>query len=433
MTTYADRQIAEKGNNVFSQFQTYLDEKLGSIRTEVEGIKGNSQLTGEDKASILTMQTELNKLSAEYKALQVGLNAPGNNGNSEEYESKKLVTERKNAINKALARGVGSLSPDERKHVRLDIESGINITGYQPDYGEKAMYQASADTGGFLSTPEMVNDLIKNIVLVSPMPELVSMRYTAKPWVMTPRRTQTATAARVSEQATRTETQNPKFGLVQNFPYESYAFTLVSRTDLDDSELDLGAFLMQEFAEQFGKLQGAEYINGKGQNAGESLGFLNDAVINNGGVGTITTATSGLIDYAALVKLKQSLKPGYLPNATWLWTNETLGTIQTITDTTGRPLWVPFGGTLPELIFGRPYVIMPDMPQTVANGGSSGPLAIAFGDFKRGYEGVVRKQVSMQALYERYADQNAIGYFGYFRFGGTVKLQESIKTLRVKP
>lgn len=422
MTTFAQKALEDKTGQAFYLFQQYMDEALGGVRTEVEALKARQDVSGEDKAIISSLQAEVNRLNNEMKAMQIALAAPKN------YDSPEVkASASRQAFQKALRNGgIGKLTEDERKYVKLDVEAGV-----QTEY--KAMFSADLTTGGFLTVPEYVDDLLKNIVLISPMSDIVEMRTTSKPWVMTPRRTQTASAVRVAEQATRTETQNPRFGMVQNFPYESYAFTLVSRTDLDDSELDLASFLMSEFAEQFAKLQGYEFINGLGSGQSQAFGFLNDPNINNGGNGTVTTAASGLLDYASLVKVKTALKPGYMNNATWVWTNETLGAIQQLTDTQGRPLWVPFGGTLPDTIFGRPYRIMPDMPQMQANGGSAGALAIAFGDFKSGYQGVVRKQVSMQVLQERYADQNAVGFFGYYRFGGTTKISEAIKTLRVKP
>lgn len=425
---YTDvKDVTEKGKQTFALLQGVLEEKLGPIRTEVEAIKANRNLDGETKAAIDRMQTALNEQQTQVSALNAALaaiSAP-NALDAERKTADVAKIERKSAFDKMLRHGtINALKPEERKHIQWDIESGIET---------KALYTADATTGGFLTTPEYVDQLLKNIVLISEMSAIVDMRTTAKPWVMTPKRTTTASAVRVSEQATRTETQNPKFGLMQNFPYESYAFTLVSRTDLDDSELDLGSFLMAEFAEQFAKLQGFEFINGLGSAAGQSFGFLNDAIINNNGAGHVVTTTAGLLDYASLVALKYKLKPGYLPNATWLATNETWGVVQAMTDTQGRPLWVPFGSVIPETLFGRPMKTMPDMPQMASNGGSAGALAIAFGDFKSGYQGVVRKQVSMQVLQERYADQNAVGFFGYYRFGGTTKISESIKTLKIHP
>ena len=425
MTTYAQKQLEEQGQNTFHLFKQYLDDKLGEVRTEVGNLKTSSTLSGEDKQTIERLQTMLAEQKGQLDALQVALRAPAIN---EAEQKASSALERKTAFNKMLRYGTTAvLSESERKHIKWSNE----MPGLETE--QKALYAADATTGGFLTTPEYVDELLKNIVLLSPMAEIVDMRTTNKPFVMTPRRTQTASAVRVAEQATRTETQNPRFGLMQNFPYESYAFTLVSRTDLEDSELDIASFLMAEFAEQFAVLQGKEYISGLGSSSSQSFGFLQDAIINNGGNGHVTTGTSGQFDYQSLVTLKGKLKPGYLPNATWIWTNETMTGIQALTDGQGRPLWVPFGGTLPDTIFGRPYRIMPDMPQTVGNGGSAGALAIAFGDFKSGYQGVVRKQVSMQVLNERYADQNAVGYFGYYRFGGTTKISEAIKTLRVKP
>lgn len=418
------KDLADKGQNVFALLQSYLEEKLGPIRTEVEAIKSHrSPLEGEDKQVIVNLQKELSEVKKQFDLLQVAMNRP--NIDNGVKNASDINIERKNAQAKLWRYGtVNALTQEERKHIQFDQDAGIET---------KALYVSEAGGGGFLTVPEYVNDLIKNIVLVSPMPDIVEMRYTASPWVMTPRRTQTASAVRVSEQATRTETQNPRFGMVQNFPYESYAFTLVSRTDLEDSEMDLGAFLMDEFAEQFGKLMGNEFINGLGSGSSQAFGILQDTTITNSNNGTVTTANSGALDYRSLVKVKQSLKPGYLANATWIGTNETLGEIQQLTDSQGRPLWVPFGANIPDTLFGRPYRIMPDMPQMVTEGGSAGALALAFGDFRKGYQGVVRKQMSTQVLNERYADQNAVGYFGYLRFGGTTKVSEAVKTLRVKP
>jgi HK97 family phage major capsid protein len=408
-------ELEQKAGNAYHLFQQYLEEQLGAIRTEVQSLK-TSALPGEDKAIILRLQEEVNKYAGELKTLQVALHAPSRG----ETKEQTLSEERKAAFNKYLhirsqiGGSINALPEQERKHIKFDYDGGVET---------KALYAADGTTGGFLTVPEYVNELLKNIVLISPMSDIVDMRTTSKPYVMTPKRTQTAKASRISEQATRTETQNPKFGLVQNFPYESYAFTLVSRTDLDDSELDLASFVMSEFAEQFAVLQGYEFINGLGSSQSQAFGFLNDTAIV--GAKTVTPAPNQL-DYGSLVKLKTSLKPGYLKNATWVWTNETLGAIQQLTDNQGRPLWVPFGATLPDTIFSRPYIIAPDMPQI-----GNGTYPIAFGDFKKGYQGIVRTQISMQVLNERYADQNAVGFFGYYRFGGTTKISEAIKVLQM--
>lgn len=337
MSYVQTKEALDNGRAAFHQFKGYLDEKLGEVRTEVEAVKTSSRLDGEDKQIILKLQEEMAEQKKMLNLLQVALNAPGFGQSPAEKKTAESEA-RKAAFDKRLRLGtINALAPEERKYIVSDMEAGIET---------KALYTSDATGGGFLTTPEYVDQLLKNIVLISDMASIVDMRTTSKPWIMTPKRTQTASAVRVAEQATRTETQNPRFGLVQNFPYEAYAFTLVSRTDLDDSELDLSSFLMSEFAEQFAKLQGFEFINGLGSASSQAFGFLNDPIINNSGNGTITTTSAGAIDYLSLVKLKASLKPGYRPNATWIWTTETEGAVQALTDTQGRPLWIPFGGTL---------------------------------------------------------------------------------------
>ena len=428
-------ELKEKNANVAHLFQQVLDEEVGPIRTSTEQLKDLPQEVQqildrmeakmkENEAAFREQVKKVNDQEALIKALQTAANRPAM-GSVEDAEAKKIAS--KAAFKKALLQGYGKLTPEERKHVKHDQDMGIEtgMVRHGQDDEHKTLFAADGTTGGFLTVPEYVNDLIQAIVLVSDMHSLVEVRTTAKPFVYTPRRTQTSSASRAAEQATRTETQNPKFGLVQTFPFESYALTLISRTDLDDSELDLGAFIMEDFGQQFAKLEGNEIINGLGAGAGQCQGFLTDAGIT-GGSNFTTSSVPALFAYNDFITLIHSLKSGYRKGASWVFTTETLGQVRGLTDSTGRPLWTPFGtNDLPGQLWGYNYFEMPDMPQLGAN-----KFAVAFGNFKRAYQLVVRKQVSVQVLQERYADSNAVGYMGYYRFGGAVKLPEAIKALK---
>jgi HK97 family phage major capsid protein len=407
------QDLSHKQNNTFHLFREYLDQELGEIRTAVGELKKDDRLSGEAKQTIERMQNALNEQSQAIKDLQIALNRPITVSLEDPKAAQAEAS--KSAFNHALKAGMGKLTPEERKFVKFDEEGGIQT---------KALYQADGTTGGFLAVPEYVDQLIKAIVLISPVRDICDVRETSAPYIMIPKRTQTASAYRIAEQATRTESQNPKFGLVQVFPYEAAALALVSRTDLDDSSLDLGQFIMDEFAEQFAKLEGAEFINGDGN--AKAFGFMADPSVTQQ-TNNPTTQTSGKIDYQTMVTLMHALKTGYRQGATWLFTTETLGAIRALTDANGRPLWQPFGtNDLPNQLWGYPYAEMPDMPQI-----APGSQPIAFGNFKKGYQVVIRKQVSVQTLNERYADQNMIGYLGYYRYGGNVKLAEAIKVLTV--
>lgn len=426
------QDLANKNANVAHLFTQVLDEEVGPLRTDLRDVE--TRLTGETKQYIERLEADLRRQDAEIKALKTLMNRPGSVLGFDSPEVK--VAASKGAFNKALAKGWGSLTAEERKLIKRDDDSGIQTgekLGHGQDIDIKAMFGADNTTGGFLTVPEYVNELTEAIVLLSDMHSLVTVRTTANPYVKIPKRTQTASAARIVEQATRSETQNPKFGMTQVFPYESYALTLVSRTDLDDSELDLGSFIMQEFSTQFAKLEGNEIINGTGAGDNQCLGLLAEPTItgsaysgSGGGPGYILSTGSGTFTYANLVDTLHALKTGYRKGASWIFSTETLGAIRKLSDTQGRPLWGPMGSDMPGQLLGYPYVEMPDVPQVAAN-----HFAIGFGNWKTAYTLVVRKQVSIQVLQERYADQNAVGYLGYYRFGGNVKLSEACHFMKI--
>ncbi len=412
----------EKYQNLISLFESKLTSDLGPIRESFEN------LSGETKAYLADINKKFHEQEEEIKQLKLAAQRPALGGDDGE---KELSTKRRQAMNQALKHGWGSLSKEDKqlvKHGSSDpfADAMVARPGQDPALESKTMYAADGTTGGFLAVPEFVLDLIKAIVLISPMMGVVDVRMTNNPYIMIPKRTSTGTASRIAEQVTRTETTNAKFGLVQVTPFESYALTLVSQTDLDDSEIDLAQFVNDDQSEQFAKLAGNEIINGTGPGVGQCFGFLNDTTITS-----TTSSVAGSWNASDFTKLLHSLKTGYRQGAVFLGTTESLGQIRGLTDTTGRPLWQPFGADgATGKIYGYDYIEAPDMPQTALNGGSSQALALAFGNFKKGYQAVVRKQMVIRTLNERYADQNAVWYLGYYRFGGTVKLSEAIKLMK---
>src|SRR5205807_9412389 len=346
-------ELKSKNANVATLFRQALDVEVGPVRTDTNYLK---DLTGETKQVIERLENEhksLETLIKEHeeknkeqettiKTMQAMANRPSN-VKDEDAETEKKAS--KLAFRKALMRGWGSLSSEERKYVKHDQEAGIE-TGQNVGHGmgveHKVLFEADATTGGFLTTPEYVNELIASIILVSDMHSLVDVRTTTKPYIMIPKRTQTTSASRIAEQATRNETQNPKSGMVQTFPYESFALCPISRMDLDDSELDLGSFIMKDFGVQFAKLEGNEIINGLGSGAGQCQGFLTDAGII-GGSNPLTSSTSLSFSTTDFTTLMHRLKTAYRKGPSGIFKTETLAAIRGLTDSTGRLLWTPFG------------------------------------------------------------------------------------------
>lgn len=424
------QNLAEKNASVAHLLTQVLDEEVGPIRTELNEVK--SKMSGETRQYVERLDQDIQKQEAELKALKAIVNRPGATADHDSPEEKRKAS--REAFTKALRHGWGALSPEEKKLVPHDNQlANQEKVGHGQLTEHKTMFGSDATTGGFLATPEVADELIKAVVQISDFHSLVNVRMTANPWVMIRKRIQTGSASRTPEQATRTETQTPKFGMVQVQPYAAYALTKISTQDLDDSELDLPAFIMAEFAEQFAKLEGYEIANGNGAGANQCVGFLQDSDIvstaypgSGGTTGYTTSSATGGFGYSDLVDLVHALKPAYRKGSVWTFTTETLGDLRKLTDSVGRPLWGPMGGDLPGQLLQYPYQEMVDMPSV-----ASGKFPIAFANWKQWYTLVVRKQVSVRVLQERYADEDAFGYMGYYRFGGNVTLSEAGHVMKI--
>jgi HK97 family phage major capsid protein len=424
------QDLAYKNASVAKTFTDILTEEVGPLRTDLKEVK--AQMSGEVTQIVERLEQELRKQEAEMKALKAIMNRPGSIGGFDDPQEKKKAG--RDAFIKACMLGWGSLSAEEKKYVPQDhnVAQGEKI-GHLQNTEHKTMFGSDATTGGFLTTPEIADELIKLVVQISDFHSLVNVRTTANPWVMIRKRTQTGSASRTPEQATRTETQTPRFGMVSVTPYASYGLTKISTQDLDDSELDLPSFIMGEFAEQFAKIEGYEIANGVGAGSNQCQGFLTDNDIvgtaysgSGGATGYVTSSTTGNFTYPDLVNIQHALKPAYRKGAVWAMTTETLGDMRKLTDSQNRPLWGPMGGGLPGQLMDYPYQEMVDMPSV-----ASGHFPIAFANWKQWYTLVIRKQVSVRVLQERYADEDAFGYMGYYRFGGNVTLSEAGHVLKI--
>lgn len=145
-----------------------------------------------------------------------------------------------------------------------------------------------------------------------------------------------------------------------------------------------------------------------------------------------------------------SLDPDYLPNATWVMRYSTLGIIASITDTTGKPVFVPFdrgtwqdnglqagdapgapdagGGYRPAgRLLGYPVVVDQAAPvvgnASIAKPGAALDAFISFGDHQQAY--IMREVQGVTLLVDPYTamSKRQIGYFAWQRIEG--KIQQS--------
>ena len=313
--------------------------------------------------------------------------------------------------------------PKSQREAMIPTEKGEEGWNFK-SLDLKALNLTDDTLGGFFVLPEIVQDeILRNIVLISPVRGIMRVRQTSSNNLKIPVLTQPTAAAWISETGTRTVSANPQFGMKDIPTHEMYALMLYSRQMVEDAFFDIEKELQFEYSQQFAKLEGAAFVSGSG--VGQPLGFLND-----GGIANFTTAASGVLAPDDLINAVHNFPSFayYMAQAKWVMNLATLGVIRKMKDTQNRYLWEPgLSQADPPMILNMPYVIAPDMPNV-----ASGALAVAFGDFQRGYSIVDRTQIAVQRLEELYATSAQIGVLAYKRVGGQTVLSEAIHGVKVQ-
>jgi HK97 family phage major capsid protein len=275
---------------------------------------------------------------------------------------------------------------------------------------------------GYLLAPaEMQAEIIKNIVEMSPMRSLATVRTIGSGSLKQPKKTGSGAASRVGEKQTRSNTGDPAYGMVEIHAPEMFARVEVSQQMLEDSEYDLLAELREDSSEQFAVREGSEHINGVGA-ANQCEGIL-----VNADVGFSVSGDANLVKSDGLIDLYYGIKTAYARNGVFILNRKTIASVRKLKDSQNQYLWQPgIAGNVPNTILGSPYVEMPDMPDVAANA-----FPIAFGDFKRAYVIVDRIALSFQVDYTTGADNGLVIFRGRKRTGGGVRQAEAIRKLKI--
>jgi HK97 family phage major capsid protein len=242
----------------------------------------------------------------------------------------------------------------------------------------------------------------------------------------------TAQVGRIlAENSQLTET-DPAFGTATLGAYMySSDSVLVPYQFLQDTAIDVEAFIARILGTRIGRIQNTHFTTGTGSS--QPLGIQTNATTG----ATLATGNVATITYAGLLSLIHSVDIAYRNggnvqgdaggrgNAKFMMSDTALAAMQAIVDSQNRPLWQPsLQVGAPDMFLGYPYVINNDMPVPAAS-----VKSVLFGDFERGY--VIRDVVGFQVrrLDERYADFLQVGWFGFARSDATVQDAAAYKAL----
>jgi HK97 family phage major capsid protein len=288
---------------------------------------------------------------------------------------------------------------------------------------EKALSTDIDPNGGYWLQPTFSGRIREFITESSPMRQLASIESVPEGTTehMVPYEKDDKTGAGwVAERGSRSESATPEQALARIPLNEVYADPVMTKKIMNNPTFNTEAWLRRKVALKIARTENTAFVLGDAIDKPE--GFLTNSTIE-----ALITAASGVLDFDDLVDLQTALKDAYAPNGVFAFNRKVLRTIRKIKDNDGRYIWEPSGknGT-PGTLLGDPYVLMDDMPDTIA----AGAKAVAYGDWKEGYTIVDGGGLSL--IIDPYTRKGFIEFYWSKEVGGGVIQPDALKILTIK-
>ena len=323
----------------------------------------------------------------------------------------------------------GGDRPMEEPKEKVEIEKEIETTRALEEREEKAFENyirgvvtnerdanmTLTDNGAVIPTT-IANRIIKKVYDICPILER-STKYNVKGKLDLPyydESTQAITVAWATE-FVELESNVGKLDSIELTGYLAGALTLISRSLINNSQVDVVAFVVDRMAYDIARFIENVLLNGGGSVEGLT------------GVTNITTAASSTaITADELIKVQGSVKDVFQENAIWIMNPATRDAIRSLKDGMGRYLLqddisLPFGKSL----LGKPIYVSDNMPTMAA-----GKVAVYYGDM-RGLATKFSEDMNIQVLREKYATQHAIGVVGWLEFDSKVEDAQKIAEIKM--
>ena len=373
-----------------------IAKKFDDVLTREAGDRINAEITALTK--------EIEKTKALASALQVG---PAPNG--EDPDVKAHAEQFSNWFRK----GDQAMNADMR-----DLEVNAKLTT-----------QSDSD-GGYLVPSQMETEIDRVLGSVSAMRNLAQVMQISAPTYKKLVNVGGSSSGWVGEGEARSETATPKLKEIVFNLQELYANPYSTQRNLDDSTVDVAAWLAEEVSVEFAEQEGASFITGDGVK--KPKGILAYPTVANasyawGKVGVINTGAAAKFAASdpadAFYDLYHALKSGYRNGAAWMMNDVVLGTARKFKDANGNYLWTPPTGNVAATFMGKPIITDDSMPNL-----SAGSLSVAFGNFQRGY--LVVDGVGIRVLRDPFTSKPNVSFYTTKRVGGGIQNFEAIKLMK---
>ncbi|GJD96503.1 phage major capsid protein [Methylobacterium iners] len=296
---------------------------------------------------------------------------------------------------------------------------------------EKALSAGSGPDGGYLVPDTIERAVLSRLAKLSPIRALATVRTISGGGYKRAVTVRDAVSGWVAETAPRPETDGPALSELSFPAMELYAMAAATQTLLDDAIVDIDAWVADEVETAFAEQEGTAFVTGNGISRPRGL-LSYDTVAETewvpGKLGHVATGAAGafpaLNPADVLYDLVYALRAGYRQNAAFVMNRRVQSAIRKLKDADGNYIWQPpLAADRGASLLGFPVSEAEAMPDA-----GPGSLAIAFGDFRRGY--LVVDRAGLRVLRDPYSAKPYVLFYTTKRVGGGVQDFEAIKLLK---
>lgn len=369
-----------------------------------------------------------------------------------EAKVKQRVDELEAKANRLALGGNGSADVEQKHANQFGEQLGVknftieNLREYKDGLGgylrrnevkAQTMSVGTDPAGGYWVTPETADHIVKKVYETSPMRQVARVVTIGSDTYEFPIDNGEVDAAWVGEKQDRAQTDAAQFGKGTIAVNELYAYPWVTQKVLEDSKIDIEAWLGEKSRDKFSRKENTSFLTGDG--IMKPKGLLTYATAATADAtrawGTFEHIAAGVTTAAAFIALNAAatdkiidviyaLKAAYRQNARFMASRATVGVLRKLKDGQGNYVWAP-GATAgqPSSLMNYPLAEGEDMPAIASNS-----LSLAFGDFRETYTIVDRTGISV--VRDNITKPGFVKYHMRKRVGGGVENTEALKFLK---
>lgn len=205
-----------------------------------------------------------------------------------------------------------------------------------------------------------------------------------------------------------------------------YGLAKIGEDELDDSDVDLEAFVQDSFARALAEAEDTGFTVGAGHGSEEPVGFMTAG----GGVTAVDAGQTGAVTIDDFKALIYAVPAQARRNGRFVLASTTELAISILKDANDQYLWQASNQAgRPNTFIGYALENQEDVPAIPA-GGVEAKVA-AFGDFMQGYRAYDRLGMTLKRLEELYAEDGMIGFKVRRRVTGDVVNPAYLRLLSV--